>query len=144
LITWASWPAVRAVLAEDFLAAYDAGAVDQPMQAAKSRDRGLHRCFSGGFLADIRHGTARVIAQLFGLGGHGVGVQIHQHHLGAGGSQHFSGGRAEAGSPTTDQKNLVLNLHYCCFLRARIESVHNGGIVAPRRGSSNGQSFQPD
>jgi len=108
---------VRAVLAENFLAAHHACAIDQPVQAAKGRDRGLHGGFSGSFLADVSHRTAGVFTQLLGLGGDHFGVQIHQHHLGTSGDQHLRGGRAEARSAAADQKNLVFNLHHCFLER---------------------------
>src|SRR5450830_392404 len=102
-----------AVLAEDLLAAHHTGAVHQPVQATKGRNGGLHGGFASGFLADVRHGAAGVVTQLFGFGRDRVGIQVHQHHLGTGSDQHFSGGCTEARRAAADQKNLVFNLHYC-------------------------------
>ncbi|MNQ81447.1 hypothetical protein D3C85_964700 [compost metagenome] len=102
---------VRAVLAEDFLATDHAGAVDQPVQAAKGRYSGLDRRFRRRFLGDVGHHALGT--QAFGLGGERFCVHVHQHHFGAGADQHFSGGRPQSGSAATDEKNLVCDLHRC-------------------------------
>ncbi|MCY1176665.1 hypothetical protein D9M73_169460 [compost metagenome] len=101
---------MRTVLAEDLLATHDAGTVDQPVEATECLDRRLHRRFCRRFVADVGDNALR--AQALGLGRDGFGIHVHQHYLGTGCHEHFSGGRTEAGGTAGDEKNLVFDLHH--------------------------------
>ncbi|MCY1448251.1 hypothetical protein D9M71_649070 [compost metagenome] len=90
-----AFQAVWAVLAQDFLGADDACAVDQPVETAESANGSIHRSLGGGFLADVGDRKARLGAQFLGLGGYGFGIEVDQHHLGTGLDEHLRGSSAQ-------------------------------------------------
>ncbi|MNJ37217.1 hypothetical protein D3C77_320270 [compost metagenome] len=103
--------AVGAVLAQDFLGTDNAGAVDQPLQAAKrgnsSIDGGLGRCL----LTDVGNGETCLAAQRLCFGLYGFGIEVDQHDLGTRFDEHFGGGCTEARGRAADDEVLVGNLH---------------------------------
>ncbi|MNE59471.1 hypothetical protein D3C80_1545660 [compost metagenome] len=92
---------MRAIAAENLLAANHASAVDQPVQRAEGFARRRHGIAGGIFIGDVGHQAAGVGAQLGGAGLDGGG-EIDQQHLGARLDQPLGGGRAQPGGRAGD------------------------------------------
>ncbi|MCY1463229.1 hypothetical protein D9M71_810970 [compost metagenome] len=102
---------MRALLAQHLLGTDDAGAVDQPVQAAKGAD-GCIDCRLGGlFIADVGDGEAGIVTQFAGLGLDGLGIEVDQHDLGAGLDQHLRGGGTQPGGGAGDDEMFVGYVH---------------------------------
>ncbi|MNS39405.1 hypothetical protein D3C72_716850 [compost metagenome] len=102
---------MRALLAQHFLGTDDAGAVDQPVQAAKGADGLIDRRLGGLLVADVGHRETGVFAQFAGLGFYGLGIEVDQHDLGAGLDQHLRGGSTQPGGGAADDEVFVGYLH---------------------------------
>ncbi|MCY1555174.1 hypothetical protein D9M68_918080 [compost metagenome] len=100
-----------AVAAHHLFRRRDAGAVDQPVQAAEGFPGDGHGGAGVLFAGDVGFHEAGVGAQFLGTGGAGLGVDVHQHHLAALPDQFAGGGQAEAGTAAGDQENGILDTH---------------------------------
>ncbi len=106
---------MRAILADNPLGDGDAGAVNDPMQAAKAR-LGQRQCrLHALFIGDVGLGKDDLLAQLPGerLAGRGIDIGNDDVRPRAGEVAHAGG--TQPGSPSGDEKGMVQELHSKLF-----------------------------
>src|SRR5262245_12680143 len=98
---------MRSLLAHDFFAIDDAGAIDEALQAAESIDRRLNRRPPAGLVGNVRaheaHGLAELSRQRIAFGI----LQIRDDGTAAAGDNALDRRRAKARRPTRHEKRAA-------------------------------------